>query len=322
MIFENKVLGIYKKKLIRRLDGDGSVFYFGKEDFPGLCADDVSFLGDKGQRLYGHFYFRGDKRYDRLMILDHGMGCGHASYLKEIDVITRRGYTVFTYDHTGTLDSEGKDIGGFSQSLSDLDRAVAFVRSLDEYKDASISVIGHSWGGFSAMNIAALYPDITHVVAISGFISPRAIQHQALSGILVIYRPTLYKLERDALPDYYLYDGRESMKKAKNTKTLFIHSRDDKTCSFKAHFEELRRALEGEERIEFLAVDNKNHHPQYTEEAVKYKAEFNRELRRRIKNGTLNTDEEKAEFVNSYDFHKMAEQDETFWNAVFEFLEK
>lgn len=322
MIFKKKVLAIYEKKLLHRRDPDGRAYRFTKSDFDGLLSRDLSFTGDKGQRLSAHLYYRGEERYDRLIMLDHGMGCGHASYLKEIDVITRRGYTVFTYDHTGTLDSDGKDIGGFSQSLSDLDRAVAFVRSLDEYKDASISVIGHSWGGFSAMNIAALYPDITHVVAISGFISPRAIQHQALSGILVIYRPTLYKLERDALPDYYLYDGRESMKKAQNTKTLFIHSRDDKTCSFKAHFEELRRALEGEERIEFLAVDNKNHHPQYTEEAVKYKAEFNRELRRRIKNGTLNTDEEKAEFVNSYDFHKMAEQDETFWDAVFEFLEK
>ena len=322
MIFEKKILSIYERKLLRRRDPDGRAYVFTKSDFDGLCSRDTSFTGDKGQRLSAHFYYRGEPRYDRLIMLDHGMGCGHASYLKEIDVITRRGYTVFTYDHTGTMNSEGENIGGFSQSLSDLDRAVAFVRSIDEYKDASISVIGHSWGGFSTMNIAALYPDITHVVAISGFISPKAIQNQALTGLLKLYRPTVYRLERDALPDYYLYDGRESMKKAKNTRALFIHSRDDKTCSFKSHFEELRRALEGEERIEFLAVDNKNHHPQYTEEAVKYKMQFSRELRKRIKNGTLETDKEKSDFVKLYDFHKMAEQDETFWSTVFEFLEK
>ena len=178
MIFENKVLGIYKKKLIRRLDGDGSVFYFGKEDFPGLCADDVSFLGDKGQRLYGHFYFRGDKRYDRLIILDHGMGCGHVSYMREIDEITRRGYTVFTYDHTGTRESEGESIGGLTQSLVDLDYALCVIKSLDEYKGADLSVIGHSWGGFSCANISALHPEISHAVVLSPFISIRSVHNQ------------------------------------------------------------------------------------------------------------------------------------------------
>ena len=157
MIFEKKILGFYKKILLRRHDPDGSVFYFKKEDFDGLCSTDTSFLGDKGQRLSAHFYYRGEKRYDRLVMFDHGMGCGHAAYMREINEITKRGYTVFTYDHTGTLESEGESIGGFSQSLSDLDRAVKFVRSLVEYKDAKIAVIGHSWGGFSTLNISALH---------------------------------------------------------------------------------------------------------------------------------------------------------------------
>lgn len=322
MLFKKKILSLYDRILLKRRDPDGRAYVFTKSDFDGLSSRDTSFTGDKGQRLSAHFYYRGEPRCDRLIMLDHGMGCGHASYLKEIDVITRQGYTVFTYDHTGTMNSEGKNIGGFSQSLSDLDRAVAFVRSHEEYKDAKISVIGHSWGGYSAMNIAAIYPDITHVVAIAGFVSPKAIQNQALTGFLRVCRRTVYELERDTLPDYYLYDGRESMKKAKNTRALFIHSRDDETCKFPLHFEELRKALGNEERIEFLAVDNKNHHPQYTEEAVKYKSEFRRELKRRSKKGTLNTDAEKAEFVKSYDFHKMAEQDEAFWCTVFEFLEK
>ena len=272
MIFEKQILSIYENKLLKRRDPDGRAYHFKKEDFPGLLSEDYTFTGDKGQTLYAHLYHRGEPRHDRLIMLDHGMGCGHASYLNEIDLLTSRGYTVFTYDHTGTSESGGKDIGGFSQSLSDLDRAVAFVRSLDGYSETKLSVIGHSWGGFSTMNIAAIHPDITHAVAISGFISTKAIQDQALSGILRLYRPLVYKLERDALPDYYLYDGRESVKAAKNTRVLFIHSRDDKTCHFRDHFEKLREALSGEDRVEFLALENKKHHPQYTEDAVKASA--------------------------------------------------
>ena len=322
MIFEKQILSIYQQKLLRRRAPDGRAYHFKKSDFPGLLSKDYTFAGDKGQTLCAHLYYRGEPRQDRLIMLDHGMGCGHASYLSEIDVLTRRGYTVFTYDHTGTSESGGEDIGGFSQSLSDLDRAVRFVRSLDGYADTRIAVIGHSWGGFSTMNIAAIHPDITHVVAISGFISPKAIQNQALGGILRLYRPLVYKLERDALPDYYLYDGRESVKAAKNTHVLFIHSRDDKTCSFRQHFEKLREALLDEERVEFLAVDNKNHHPQYTEDAVKYKSEFTKTMKKKTKRGELDTPEQKAEFVRGYDFFRMARQDEAFWDRVVEFLEK
>ena len=321
MIFEKKILGFYKKILLRRHDPDESVFYFKKEDFEGLCSTDTSFLGDKGQRLSAHFYYRGEKRYDRLVMFDHGMGCGHAAYMREINEITKRGYTVFTYDHTGTLESEGESIGGFSQSLSDLDRAVKFVRSLVEYKDAKIAVIGHSWGGFSTMNIPALHPEITHVVALSGFISPKAIQEQVFSGILKFYRKAVYKAEAEAFPDYYLFDGRESLKSS-STKALIIHSRDDATCSFDAHFGELKKALSDQPNVEFLALDGKGHNPNYTAEAVKLLADFSKSLRQKNKKKELTTPEKKAEFVASFDWYKITEQDADVWNKIFEFLEK
>lgn len=321
MIFEKKILQVYKKKLLRRLDGDGSVFYFGKEDFPGLCADDVSFLGDKGQRLYGHFYYREKRRHDKLVMLDHGMGCGHVAYMREIDEITRRGYTVFTYDHTGTRESEGENIGGFSQSLCDLDRAVKFVRNETEYKDAKIAVIGHSWGGFSTLNIPALHPEITHVVALAPFISPRAIQEQVMRGVLKFYREAVFRLEEENFPDYAHFDGRESLKNA-STKALIIHSRDDKTCLFDNHFGKLEEALKDGERVEFLALDGKEHHPHYSLEAVKQRKEYNAALKKRRKKKELTERSELEAFARSYDWYKMTEQDEDVWNRIFNFLEK
>ena len=40
------------------------------------------------------------------------------------------------------------------------------------------------------------------------------------------------------------------------------------------------------------------------------------------KDGLLETDEEKANFVSSYDWYKMTEQDEELWEKIFTFLEK
>lgn len=321
MIFEKKVIGIYKKRLLKRHDPDGTLYYFNKNDFPGLCAEEYSLTGDKGQRLAAYLYYRGEKRTDRLIMFEHGMGCGHAAYMPEINKITEHGYAVFTYDHTGTRLSEGEHIGGFSQSLADLDRAYCFVRSMPEYKDADISIIGHSWGGFSTMNISAIHPDITHAVALSGFISPRAIQKQVLGGFLKFYRDAIFQAELDAFPRYAEFDARESLKNTK-TKYLIIHSEDDPVCLFDNHFAELKKAVGDAQNVEFLPLQRKRHNPTYTDEAVEYKKAFSEELSKRRKKGKLSTEEEKAKFRSSFDWMRMTEQDSDVWNKIFEFLEK
>lgn len=320
MIFEKQILKIYNSTLLKRHDPDGSIFYFGKEDFPGLMAEDFSFLGEKGQRLSGHFYYRDARRTDRLVIFEHGMGCGHVAYMQEINLLTTKGYTVFTYDHTGTRCSEGEHIGGFAQSLSDLDHCIKAIRTLPEYENTPLSVVGHSWGGFSTMNITAIYPEITHAVALSGFISPKAIQEQSLAGILRFYRKAVWREELDAFPHYALFDARESLKTCK-TKVLIIHSRDDAIVSFDKHFSALEAAVSDNENVTFLALDGKGHNPNYTAEAVSYKDSFFTELKVRTKEGVLNTDAEKQEFVGSFDWARMTEQDMDVWEKIFAFLE-
>lgn len=321
MIFEKKVLAYYNKTLLKRHDPDGTLYYFSKDDFPGLSVCEHSFLGDKGQRLAAYVYHRGEIRRDKIIIFEHGMGCGHAAYLREINEITERGYTVFTYDHTGTLRSEGEHIYGFSQSLSDLDRAVRYVRSLEDFKDSDISVIGHSWGGYSTMNITAIHPEISHVVALSGFLSPEVIQAQVLSGLLKFYRKAIYKSECDAFPDYAHYDARSTLKGTR-AKALIIHSRDDHTCLFDKQFEVLRAAVGDNKNVEFLAIDGKGHNPNFTYDAVAYRNECIKDLRARLKKKQLSTDEEKAAFVASYDWVRMTEQDKELWDKIFDFISK
>ncbi|MBQ1260638.1 MAG: alpha/beta hydrolase, partial [Clostridia bacterium] len=288
MLFEKAILNFYKKNLLVRHDPSESVFYFTKEDFDGLMSSEFSFAGNRGQQLTGAFYYYGDMRHDRLIIFDHGMGNGHVAYMKEIELLCSAGYTVFSYDHTGTRMSEGENICGFAQSLCDLDFAINAIRSIPEYKDTAISVIGHSWGGFSTLNIGACHPEITHLVAMAGFCSVKTMLGQLFGGFMRRYIPAIYALEAENVPTYTDFDAVESLKKT-DAKLMVIHSEDDRTVSFKAHFERMKNALADRENTEFVALLGKGHNPNYTNDAVIYKDAFFKDYSKKQKKKALAT---------------------------------
>ena len=320
MIFEKQIIGIYNGIMGTRNDPTGDIHYFSHTDFEGLSAEGISFPGGNGQRLVGNIYYRGEKRRDRLIIFDHGMGCGHVAYMREIDVITRHGYTVLTYDHTGCRHSEGESVRGFAQSLSDLDHCIKFVKSRDDLSGATISVMGHSWGAFSTMNIPALHPEISHVVAFSGFISVDAVLSQFFAGPLKFYVPVVYKLESERNPEYVSFDARDSIKTT-DTKALYIHSRDDKTVNARLHFDKLQDALSDRPGTYFIELCGRNHNPNYTDGAVALLTDMQKKLGKFRKKNKNATPEEKAAFVASFDWAAITEQDESLWEKIFRFLE-
>jgi hypothetical protein len=67
-------------------------------------------------------------------------------------------------------------------------------------------------------------------------------------------------------------------------------------------------------------VQNKGHNPNYTEGAVKYLNEFVSARTKLLSKKKL-TDKEKSDFVSSFDWNRMTEQDETVWNKIFAHLE-
>lgn len=306
----------YKASLFLRYDDDGTTFYFSASDFPGLRTEDFSFINNHGERLHGYFYSYECPIENRLVIFEHGMGGGHRSYMREIELLARHGYLVFSYDRGGCMESEGISTHGFAASLSDLDACIKAIKADARYMNVDISVVGHSWGGFSAMNISALHPDVSHVIAISGF-SSVANMHKQITGLLFApMRKYLYEIEKEANPDYVDFSAIENLKNTK-TKTLIIHSADDKVVKKAYHFNKLKKAAKRNENVFFLLVKSKGHNPNYTAEAVKYVGEFFNSLTEKKKLGLLNNDEEKTAFRNSYDWNKMTEQDSAVWDIIF-----
>ncbi len=312
------LVNIYKGTLYRRHDLDDTIFYFSASDFPGLSEVPFDFKTKRGHTLKGWFYSYEGARRDRIIVFDHGLAIGHRSYMREVETLARGGYLVYTFDHTGCTLSEGEHIYGFAGSLYDLDAAISALKENPATKGLPISVVGHSRAGYSTLNIPAYHPDITHIVAISGFSEVRDIQEQFVPRIVPKTRRAVYELER---ADNMGYVDSSAVKNLKGvmTKVLIIHSKDDKTVSVK-HFEKLKKNLKGEPNIKFILVDGKIHNPHYTADAVAYKEDFFKKYKK-LKRNKKTKAEDFESLKRSYDWQRMTAQDEAVWQEIFDHLD-
>ena len=312
---------MYKGVLFRRHDPDGSVFYFSERDFPGLVAEEFSFLSKRGHKLFGNFYHYGSPNKDRLIVFEHGMGNGHNGYFREIEALARTGYLVYSYDHTGCNKSQGEHIHGLSGSLSDLDDCINALTSQRGFREEQISIVGHSWGGFSSLNILSFHPCIHSIVAMSGFISIPIMQKQVIPFPISFYRKRLYGLEIATNPEYAERCAIDVLSKT-DRPVLVIHSTDDATVSYKKNFLPLKSALEHKNNISFLTISGSGHNPHYTAEAFAKKEGFFKDLKKARRRGVLTDTESKKKFIDGYNWLEITEQNSLVWEKIFDFLIK
>ena len=320
MLFEKQIINMYRQMAYTRCDDEGYAYYFSSDDFPGMLRVAYPFTATAGHTLSGYIYSYPDKSNGRLAVFDHGFGGGHRSYMTEIELLCRRGFTVFAYDHTGCMESGGESTNGMAQSLADLNDCMNRIKSDGRFSGMDISVIGHSWGGFSTMNIAAMHPEISRIVAISGFVSVELLVGSYFGGIMMGYRKPIMAIEESTNPEFVRFNAVESIKSS-GVKALLIYSDDDKLCRKKVHYEALRKGLAGCEGVELMLVSGKGHNPNYTADAVAYLGEYLRKKTELTKCGERIDEATRANFVASFDWRRMTAQDETVWNKIFEVLE-
>lgn len=320
MIFAQQIENAYRAKMFSRQEVSHAVSYFSAKDFDSLHKDPYLFNATAGHRLQGYFYYYDNPNKDRIVIFDHGMGAGHRAYMREIAMLARHGYLVFAYDHTGCVESEGESTNGFAQSLSDLDACLKALKADEAYQNKKFSVVGHSWGAYACQNIPAFHPDLTHIVAISGFISVEAIIAQNFSGILKPFRKTIFELEQNTNPDYVHCHAADSLRKT-DAKVLILHSADDPLVQQMYHFDIMRIVLEDKENIRFLLVNGKKHNPNYTLDAVQYKDTFFELLKSKNKKHELDDEDAQTAFRKSFDWKRMTAQDKFIWKEIFDTLD-
>ena len=309
---------MYKGMLHTRCDDTETVFYFSPKDFPGLKATAHSFKASAGHTLCGWFYEYENAIPNRLVVFDHGFGGGHLAYMKEIEQLCKHGYRVFAYDHTGCMSSGGASPNGLAQSLCDLNDCIAMLKADEALAGCDISVMGHSWGAFSTLNITALHPEISHIVAMAGFVSVEEMTKSFFSGALKGYRKAIFALEKESNPRFVEFNATETLKRS-STKALLIYSENDQMCR-RTHYDILKAELGNRKNVELLLVPNKGHNPNYTEDAVKLLGLFGK-ARAKLARKKNVTKEEKERFIASFDWNAMTAQDEAVWQKIFNHLD-
>ncbi|MBP3939106.1 MAG: alpha/beta fold hydrolase [Clostridia bacterium] len=312
MLFYKFVKNLYQKLIFKRCDDEGLAYYFSAKDFEGLQTEPFSFKGNSDQKLKGNFYYYDNPDENRIIVFDHGMGGGHLSYMKEIEMLASQGYKVFAYDHTGCMESEGESAGGFSQSLSDLDCCLKALKSDEKYHNKTFSVMGHSWGGFSTLNISAFHPDLSHIVVLSGFVSVDIIASKF--GFLKKY---ITAIEKEKNPAYVSCNAVDSLNNT-DAKVLLVYSDNDKMVNKEMNFDYLVSSLKDRKNTSFILESNKDHNPNYTADAVRYLSEYLSTLNTQKKK--LKTPEQKKAFVEGFDWDRMTRQDEAVWQKIFDHL--
>ena len=305
--------------VLGRYDGDPAIRYDCFEDFPNLKRESFDIKGDRDVMLNGFFYYYNKLEPENLIVFDHGIGAGHNAYLKEINYLAKNGYTVYSYDHTGCVLTGGEGILGFAQGVNDLDHVLTALNNDTRFAGMPRKLIGHSWGGYSAMNVCALHPEVSHIVSLAGFLSARSLIEQYIPKMFLKYSEEVMERERNHNPKYADMDARDSLKKS-NAKLLHLQSKDDIKVKFELGTAPLRDALKDRAQTEFIVVDNKNHDPQRTEAASAANTAMLGELNSMRKKKQLETKVQCDEFKSSHNWDLITQQDPEIWNRILKFL--
>ena len=304
------ITGLYRKNFLKRYDKDEVIPYYSSDDFAGLECERGSFRNSSGVLIRYFTYNYAGYNKDKLILFCAGMGPGHTAYLAEIETLCRAGYRVLTLDYTGCGASEGEKLPSVNTPAHDALELLALLRPQEE-----VIPIGHSLGGYTALNVARLTPKITRAVIISGFVG---ISDEMIG--FVKFRLLANIIERYEKKLDTRYDPTANRKYLSTTsdKLLWIHSTDDPMVNYKHNAERVLKMHNPAVRV--ITVENKKHDPQYSADALKTMNAWMGGYYRLIREKKLVTLEERRSYFADKPVGRMTEQDPAVFDEIFRFI--
>jgi len=183
--------------------------------------------------LVGYIY--GEENDKGLVVIAHGLGGGAENYLAETGYFVDNGWRVFSFDCTGSHESEGKGTIGLAQSVLDLDSALNYIGSDSALHSLPIMLYGHSWGGYAVAAVLNYGHDIAAAASIAGFNAPMEILFEQAKKMMGAFAYVEY-------PFLWAYQtmlfGRAAQLKAvdginsTDTAIMIVHGEEDQTVSY------------------------------------------------------------------------------------------
>ena len=301
----------YIKDFVCRYNKEVGVPYYSASSFEGLNEESFTFINSKGIEIHYFFYYYDNYKEDKVLLFCPGIGSGHCGYLAEINCLAKRGYKVITLDYTGCGDSKG-------ECLASLNMPTLDVMDLLEHLKLGkpLVIVGHSLGGFTALNLSNIRNDIVATVAISPFLSIESIIMSGTHSKFVTSR--VLKYEKKTVPQYYNIDNISYLKNTKD-RLFIIQSDDDGIIPYQISLnvvEEMNNPL-----IKTLRVTKRKHNPNYTEEAVSYMNDVFGKYQKLIRDKVIKTDQDKIDYFKNVSLEKLTIQDEKMFDEIAKFIE-
>lgn len=233
------------------------------EEFEQLKQTPAFFPSNHGQILSGSIYMNSEVIQPKgVIVMSHGLGAGHNTYLPEIDYMAKEGYIVFAYDGTGTDASEGESIVGLPQAIIDLDYAIHYIKNDEQFDGLPLMLYGHSAGGYAAISVLAQHQDITAVVERSGFYDStdiiKTFGAQLMGPAAHLLTPYIKIYEWLKFGEYAKLNGLDALNQTK-THVLFMHSKDDDVVSYSQNFAKFADLFGSRTQFKFISYQNRGH---------------------------------------------------------------
>ena len=303
---------VYIEKFVCRYDKEVGVPYYAYTDFKGLKQEAYTFNNSKRIEIHYFFYYYDNYQEDKIILFLPGLGPGHASYMREIETLAKRGYKVLTLDYTGCGESKGPYLGSLNTPTRDTMDLLNLLNL-----DKPIVVMGHSLGGFTALKVASLRKEITKVVVMSPIVTIRPMIFNASKSKFITH--FVLKYERKVEKEYDKIDVPNYLKTTSDD-ILFIQSVDDPMVLYETS---LKVAEESNNpHIQTIKFENRKHNPNYTLEAVQYMNEVFGAFNRRVMDKAIATDEERITYFKDVSIKRLTEQDQNLFNQIEEFISK
>ena len=240
-------------------------------DYDGLSRTQYQFESNKDQMLTGYLYSSKNAPAGlspkAILVMAHGFGGGgHTTYMDFIEYFARKGFLVFAYDATGNDESQGlgknDGVGGLPQGLIDLDYAISFVEKSGNFPELPIVLCGHSWGGYSVINVLNYHPEVKAVAEIAGFESSGGMflsEGKSMAGdAIYAIMPFFYIHEFFKYGKYSFSTGVKGIKKT-DARVMIIHGSKDDLVPVEYGYDIYYKAFETTPRVTFMLYEDRAH---------------------------------------------------------------
>ena len=300
----------YIKFFVHRYDKVVGIPYYSYQDFKGLHQESYKFKNTDNIDIAYFYYYYGKSQNDKIVLFCHGMGPGHTAYMAEINKLAEAGYKVLTLDYRGCDKSGGDYLKSLNKPTRDVIDLLNYLNLREE-----IVLVGHSLGGYTALNVLNIRKDIKKAVILSGFIEMSSLLMKFVPNRFILNR--ILHFEKKIEPKYYGIDN-ISYLKTTDDKILYIQSTDDGMVPYDIGLKVVEQI--NNPNIKTIKLNDRKHNPNYTKSAIRYMDEVFGKYNLMIKEGEIKNDEDRINYFKDVSLPRLVEQDQDIFNQIIDFI--